>query len=125
MVYFLDQCVCFDNVLRFLLGWLSQCTVLVIGFAALSHRPACLYCIRRMPVAGVSILHAQEEKGEQVMLPVSGLPTVWLHGEPVNEFAKGKLYIFAFWATGCGPCLQAMPHMEQLQPKWPDARRAQ
>ena len=57
---------------------------------------------------------AEAAASEPVHLSESGLPPIWLQGEPVKEFAKGKLYIFEFWATWCGPCLQAMPHMEQL-----------
>ncbi len=49
-----------------------------------------------------------------VTLSSEGLPPIWLQGEPVRGFDKGKLYIFEFWATWCGPCLQAMPHMEAL-----------
>ena len=49
-----------------------------------------------------------------VVLSAEGLPTIWMQGEPVRSFDKGQLYIFEFWATWCGPCLQAMPHMEAL-----------
>lgn len=47
-------------------------------------------------------------------ISAEGLPPIWLQGEPVRAFEKDKLYIFEFWATWCGPCLQAMPHMEAL-----------
>lgn len=56
-------------------------------------------------------------------LPKEGLPTVWLQGEPVKEFEPGTLYVFEFWATWCGPCLQAMPHMESLYQKFKDNPR--
>lgn len=55
-----------------------------------------------------------------VMLPKDGLPTVWLQGEPVKDFKPGTLYIFEFWATWCGPCIAAMPHMEALHQKFKD-----
>ena len=45
---------------------------------------------------------------------LDGIPEVWLQGDPVKKWEKDKVYIFEFWATWCGPCLAAMPHMEHL-----------
>jgi len=33
---------------------------------------------------------------------------------------KGKLIWIEFWATWCGPCLSAMPHLQKLQTKYKD-----
>ncbi|MES2652346.1 MAG: redoxin family protein [Bacteroidota bacterium] len=33
---------------------------------------------------------------------------------------KGKLVWIEFWATWCGPCLSAMPHLQKLQAKYKD-----
>jgi thiol-disulfide isomerase/thioredoxin len=41
--------------------------------------------------------------------------TKWLQGDPVTEFATGKVYVVEFWATWCGPCIVMMPHMADLQ----------
>lgn len=38
----------------------------------------------------------------------------WIKGSPVNEYEKGRLYIVEFWATWCGPCKVAMPHLSKL-----------
>ncbi|MBT8777311.1 thioredoxin-like domain-containing protein [Akkermansia muciniphila] len=58
-------------------------------------------------------------------LSLEGLPEVWLQGAPVKEWEKDKVYIFEFWATWCGPCLAAMPHMEQLHQAFKDNPRMQ
>ena len=58
-------------------------------------------------------------------LSLEGLPEVWLQGTPVKEWERDKVYIFEFWATWCGPCLAAMPHMEQLHRAFKDNPRMQ
>lgn len=40
--------------------------------------------------------------------------------EPVKEFTKDKVYIVEFWATWCGPCIAAMPHIAEIQNKYAD-----
>ena len=37
-----------------------------------------------------------------------------------KSFAPGKVYIVEFWATWCGPCISAMPHMAELQQVYAD-----
>ena len=45
----------------------------------------------------------------------------WLRGEPLTSFEPGKVYIIIFWAKWCGPCVDALPHLVQLQEKYKDS----
>lgn len=41
-------------------------------------------------------------------------PETMLQGEAVKEFKKGEVYVFECWASWCGPCVAAIPHLNQL-----------
>ena len=44
-----------------------------------------------------------------------------LDGKIINsEEIKGKIVVLDFWDTHCGPCIQLMPHMEELYSKYKD-----
>jgi len=42
----------------------------------------------------------------------------WIQGEPVSGFDRHHVYVLEFWATWCGPCLQSIPHLNQLWEKY-------
>jgi len=42
----------------------------------------------------------------------------WLKGKPVPALVKGQTYVLEFWATWCGPCKEAIPHVTELAKKY-------
>jgi thiol-disulfide isomerase/thioredoxin len=40
--------------------------------------------------------------------------SVFLKGEPIPQFEKGKLYLVEFWATWCTACKMMVPHLSQV-----------
>jgi hypothetical protein len=44
----------------------------------------------------------------------SSRPEIQVQGEPVREFEKGKLYVFACWATWSDPSLKAISQLNQF-----------
>lgn len=46
------------------------------------------------------------------------LPKQFIQGEAFDKFEKGQIYVIEFWATWCGPCIEAMPHLSQLSKKY-------
>jgi thiol-disulfide isomerase/thioredoxin len=44
----------------------------------------------------------------------------FVKGAPVVKFQKGKLYVVELWATWCAPCKKSIPHLTELQKKYPD-----
>ena len=41
-------------------------------------------------------------------------PKVMIQGEAVGKLDDSKTYLFEFWATWCGPCVQMVPHLNEL-----------
>ena len=44
----------------------------------------------------------------------------WIKGDKIDGIAKGKVHVIEFWATWCGPCIAAMPHLSEIQKKHPE-----
>lgn len=62
------------------------------------------------------------------LLPEMKKPELWIgssapelsiakfvKGDSVDEFVDGQVYVVEFWATWCGPCIRAFPHLSELQ----------
>lgn len=47
--------------------------------------------------------------------PAALSPDAWVKGDPVETFKKGTAYLVEFWGTWCGPCIQSIPHLTELQ----------
>lgn len=44
----------------------------------------------------------------------------WLKGKQFDTFDPKQIYVMEFWATWCGPCKAAMPHLTVLQKQYLD-----
>ena len=47
-------------------------------------------------------------------------PEKFMKGERFASFEPGRVYVVEFWATWCGPCVRAMPHLTELQKSNPE-----
>jgi thiol-disulfide isomerase/thioredoxin len=44
--------------------------------------------------------------------------STWIKNEPQDKNLTNKFIVLEFWATWCGPCLAAVPHMNSIQARF-------
>jgi thiol-disulfide isomerase/thioredoxin len=78
-------------------------------------------------VVAVAPVGARGQVGGEGKLPVTlkvgdaAPPLVvgeWVKGGPVGKLERGTVYVVEFWATWCGPCIFAMPHVTRMQAEY-------
>ncbi|HYG74419.1 MAG TPA: redoxin family protein [Planctomycetota bacterium] len=72
----------------------------------------------------ITLLSLGAAAGDVTLKPGDAAPKLyaskWLNGEPVSTFEKGKIYVIECWATWCGPCRAAIPHVNELHNQFKD-----
>jgi thiol-disulfide isomerase/thioredoxin len=65
---------------------------------------------------------AKQDQNEVTLKVGDAAPAItvdsWVKGDAVTGFEKGRVYAVEFWATWCGPCVAAMPHITKLQKEY-------
>lgn len=64
----------------------------------------------------INVFSQQNIKSEEKAPPVN--ITDWVLNTPEDKDLKNKFIVLEFWATWCAPCLQAVPHLNDLQDKF-------
>ena len=102
-----------------------RCTTVsrLVSFLSLSLATAPL-CVAAAPVlqAQPAAIGTPPDPAMPSILVGSPAPSLkvekWLKGDPVSSFQPGRIYVVEFWATWCGPCIETMPHLSELQEKY-------
>lgn len=87
-----------------------------IGF-----RQVLTICLALILTSGICSLRVQAQKSQKLLLG-DNAPVLtyskWIKGTPIATLEKDQVYVLEFWATWCGPCIAAMPHLSDLADKY-------
>ncbi len=76
---------------------------------------------RDMLLEAVGAINSAAARGELVGGPAPAMEFLWCSGSsPAKALSdlKGKVVVLDFWATWCGPCIAAFPHMREMQQRY-------
>jgi thiol-disulfide isomerase/thioredoxin len=65
-----------------------------------------------------SALPAFAQKADDAVTPDTFAKLEWIKGSAPSAWEPGKVYILECWATWCGPCIAAIPHVDELYDKY-------
>lgn len=81
-------------------------------------------CASIFTLALAPFLAAQEAApqpgGGMEVEPKALAAATWIRGEAPKAWEDGKVYVLECWATWCGPCIAAIPHVNALHQKFAD-----
>lgn len=75
-----------------------------------------------LALSGCRVAAAAKVVGGREGMTVPPLALATLEGKALDLGAqRGKVVIVDFWDTWCGPCLRALPHLQELSRAHPDS----
>lgn len=66
----------------------------------------------------VAVNGQNEDEFLRIGNPAPAIKGKWIKGTPIDGYEKGMVYVIEFWATWCGPCKKAMPHVSEMARKY-------